>query len=417
VTTPTVSATTVNSVLFPVTFAQLQSDITACGSTNCEIDVNVNILVTANISFPSNITVRFAGSGELVQNAADLTTAFAGPVIAPCKQIFVEGATTTLGPLVTEAYPEWWGGVANGSTDDTGSFIDSIAALNQGCVSLADGTYIVSSTITIFKSSVGICGVGNGYANSASLGGTAGPVWVIESTSATADIIDVAGASATAPIAWNKFTNFALSRSVVPTAGTITPGSQLTGATGLSLNHAAGVTISGVHSSDFIRGFYLHNSPSFGTGIIEYSEANWEFLAVAGSSYASGTVVCGFCVDSFDGEAMDTQTLFSDNAATNNITGITSYGLLVSGSAINDFESDWMSTSLTSYGIYVDCTGTTSDFCQDNHFANSILDGSFISSAFVTGINTGGRGSVDFRGGWFTNTGAYPVSTSRAALV
>ena len=403
-----VAAKTINNIFTPSTFASLQADLTTCASATCEIDIAVPILVTSNISFSSTIEMHIVADGELIQNASGISMSFAGTIVAPRRTIFVQGAPISLGPEIKEAYPEWWGGVANGSTDSTGAINSAIASLNQGCVSLTEGTYVVSSTIPISKSSVGICGVDNGSPNSAVTGGASiPPTSVIRMTSATADIIDVAGTSATARIAWNKFTNFNLTRSVVPTAGTITPGqtSLMTGAAGLSIVHAGGVIIQGVHSSDSIRDFYFLDAPGFGNGLVSQSTADWGELSVAPSSYTSGMSVCGFCVDSANGEPEQTLTIAYGAVNTNNIPAITSYGVLVTGSSINDFETDWMSSEDVSYGIYVDCTGTSGLACQDNHFVNSILDASYVSAAFVTGISDQAIGSVDFRGGWFNNGG------------
>ena len=409
-----ISSPQVNQTFYPTTATQIANNIVSCGSTPCEIDINTLISFSSNLSFPANVTVRFGGAdGGLVPTAGGVNVSFAGPVIAPRQPILLNigtGGVATFGIGTKEVYPEWFGstnGSVSGSpgVDNTVALVDAIDSLTAGCVSLADRTYIVSSTLNITKSGVGICGVNNGSPNGSVSGGVVPPASVIQMTSATADIIDVAGPSVSNKIVWNKFENFNLTRSVVPTAGTITPGqtSLMTGAAGLSIVHAGGVIIQGVHSSDSIRDFYFLDAPGFGNGLVSQSTADWGELSVAPSSYTSGMSVCGFCVDSANGEPEQTLTIAYGAVNTNNIPSITSYGVLVTGSAINDFETTWMSTEDVSYGIYVDCTATSGLFCQDNHFVNNILDASYVSAAFVTGISDKAIGSVDFRGGWFNN--------------
>ena len=424
VNSTSIGAVNVNNILFPTTATEFISDIgSAPCTTGCTVVVTNALGFTVNTTVPSTVSLQITGSGNISLGSGDTFT-INGPFVAPRKQVFDVVTGFSFGGQVNTVYPEWFGAKAdwNGTTgtNNTTLIQAAINALTAGCVNLTDGTYMIDGTLSITKSGLGICGINNGYPALGSTGGVAAPSSVIINTSASADTIDVAGISQSDKIVWNSFTNFTLQRSVVPTAGSIVPGSSslMTGAAGLSINHAGGVIITGMHSQDSIRGFYFHDAPNFTTGLVSTSEADWGFAAVPASSYTGGSsfTVCGFCVDSADGEAINSQTLVYDTVGTNTIPTITSYGLLVTGTAINDFETDWFSTSLVTDGINVDCVATTPSTpggCQDLRFANSVLDGSFVSASVITGITSVGspgspvgpspRGSVQLAGGWYSN--------------
>jgi hypothetical protein len=416
-TTPETAAQSLYSnVFYPTTTAAFLSDLsgTVCASS-CTIIITNSLGFTVSTVVPSTVTLKFLSGGN-INLGSGITFTINGPLLAQRQQIFDVTSGITLGSQISMSYPEWFGAKAdwNGTTgtNNIAPLQATINSLTNGIIELTQGTYMVNGTLSITKSSVGIKGLNVGSPNGSVTGGPIPPVSSIINTSAINDTLDVTGASVSAKIAWNKFENFNLLRSVVPSGCAITPGTTtlMAGSAGLSLNHVGGVTVSGIHSSDSCRDFYFHDAPGFGNGLISSSTADWGSLSVPVSAYTSGMSVCGFCIDSADGEAMNTQTLISDAAGTNTIPAITSYALLVTGSAINDFETDWFSSALSTYGIYVDCVATVPAIaggCQDLRFANSILDGSFTSAFFTTGITSSGtptpRGSVELGGGWISN--------------
>jgi hypothetical protein len=87
------------------TSAQLQSAITACGSSPCAINVYVPVAVTSNTTIPANVALKVAYSGQL-QPANSVTLIINGTVDAAPVQIFGGSGTVTGLSLVR---PEWLG--------------------------------------------------------------------------------------------------------------------------------------------------------------------------------------------------------------------------------------------------------------------------------------------------------------------
>ena len=407
-TTPATALQSINTVAIASAFTSLNAAVSACaGGPACTVQIDSATSLNNNLTIPATTKLVFNTPGCVTTTGFNLI--INGSISAGPQQIFCGTGNVDLGSLITAAPPEWFGAKAdwNGTTgtNNTAFIQTTINALQQGLVTLSEGTYMVNSTLNINKSSVGIAGVNNGSPNTAVI---ASPqVSGIINTSSTLDTIDVTGPSVNSKIAWNTISNFNILRNVVPSGCSIVPGTSFSGPAGLSVNHAGGITITGMHSSDSCRDFYFHDAPDFGNGLISLSTADWGQLTVLPSSYTSGMTVCGFCIDSLDGEPMSTQSLSYDAAGTNTIPAITSYSLLIAGTAINDFETDWFSSALATYGIYVDCVTPVVGGCQDLRFANSILDGSFTSAVFTTGITSSGtntpRGSVELGGGWISN--------------
>jgi hypothetical protein len=413
-TTPATALQSINTVAVASAFTSLNAAVSSCTfGVACTVQIDSATSLNNNLTIPATTKLVFNTPGCVTTTGFNLI--INGSISAGPQQIFCGTGNVDLGSLITAAPPEWFGAKAdwNGTTgtNNTAFIQTTINALQQGLVTLSQGTYMVNSTLNINKSSVGIAGVNNGSPNTAVI---ASPqVSGIINTSATLDTIDVTGPSVNSKIAWNTISNFNILRNVVPSGCSIVPGTSFSGPAGLSVNHAGGITVTGMHSSDSCRDFYFHDAPDFGNGLISLSTADWGNISVPMTAYTSGTSLCGFCVDSLDGEAMNTQTIAYGAAGPNSIiTGVTTYGLLVAGAAINDFETDWFSGALNTYGIYVDCTGMTNIACQDNHYVNSISDGNSISAIFITGIAATAVGSVDVRGGWFDTNSPTGLDTT-----
>lgn len=360
-------------------YAELQAALGQVGNGTAVFTISGNIVPNTNLTIPKNVTI--IGAGGIIAPPSGVTVTVAAPPMDTLAGLF-GGAGTVLLPASTYCRPEWFAG-ANygiGGTDYTTAIQDCVNALSTGNVLLTGNTYEVTGTISITKSNVGIKGVNGGYGNPSPTG-----VSIIESTSPSANIVNVDGASQSSKIEWNEFEDFALERSVVPTGS----------CDGLQINHVGGYTIDHVQSNDSIVDFYFHDAPNYGTGIVENNQAAWGYNGV--TAYPSGLSLYGFYLDSTDGEAMDSMVFFDDSATSNNLTQDTSYGFELNGTAINDVFFDWTQTYLVTYGVTVNCQASASS-CEDVHFTNSILDSSFDSSIVVNGIIA--YGSVLFQGGW-----------------
>jgi hypothetical protein len=131
----------------------LAQAVTDIGATKTLLWVHVANNVTANLTVPANIILRYTNSGiTTISNTVTLT--INGPITAGRYQIF--SCTGTGIVAFTNNYSldkvpvEWWGAVGNDSTDCTTAIkkaIDSCYATGQE-VTFGVGTYLISSKLT-----------------------------------------------------------------------------------------------------------------------------------------------------------------------------------------------------------------------------------------------------------------------------
>lgn len=383
-----------NQVVIAEQFASLNAAIAACPLyPSCTVQIDEQVSLSANLVVPSTVDLTFNQPGAV--NLLSYTLTINGSVLAHPYKIFygANGTNLTYGEMIWRPFAEWLGAAGdwNGTvgTDNIGSFNYTLQALTSGCMQLLPLTYMVSGTITVNKDNTGICGSGGGYGYQA---GVQAGVSIIESTSASVDIVDVVGNPGTSTyLKWPVLRDFAVQRNVLPTGTTA----------GISLNYTCGAILDGTTSQDSIRDYYFHASPACGSGHFNYNSAGWGFLNV--TAY-TGLSVTGFYVDSADGVEMASPTFFR-NSSSNNLTS-TSYtqtGMFVDGSAILDLESDGLQTANNSIGINVTCTNPgINNQCDDLHFRNSTLDGITLAGIALNNVVVDTKGTVDFVGGWIS---------------
>jgi hypothetical protein len=161
---------TVNLVGNPpeTTVADFTTAVASCA--NQRIVVASSQTVASNTSVPESCDVEFEGAGALsINNAIVLTVN--GQILAPKRRIFTGPGTATFpcGSQTRVLYPEWWGAVADGTTDDTeavqkaldagaaeGSAYEFTLPMRIGAVTVTDphrirlthGTLSLTSTLT-----------------------------------------------------------------------------------------------------------------------------------------------------------------------------------------------------------------------------------------------------------------------------
>lgn len=364
---------------------------TECSSL-CTYVVTVpqTMTLTASHTLNANVNLQFTADGSWTINGATFTLTIPGQVAGSLSQHFIIGTgLLALGAKNSLIPVEWFGAIGdwNGSTgtDNTTPIQNALNSLTSGQVLLQAASYKITAPLTISRSNIGIAGSQYGYQPGPFA--TSIPSQLI-TTSASADMIDAAGTSGSY-IAWNKFNDFALNRSTIPT-GT---------ATGLSLSFAGGATVDRINANDHIRGFYLHAAPAFGVGVISNSQAGWGF---AGVGESSGTYY-GFYLDSADGNAENSIRLINDTVG-NNTSGTTTYGMILTGAALNDVSTYGFETAAVTYGQYAVYTGSGNAFAtSDIHFVNSIHDNCGISCFYVSGLTGGSDGSLSIDGGFVSS--------------
>ncbi len=170
------------------------------------ISVDDVVLDTYVIAADTTVTTQLiVPKGVIYQVASGKTLTISGPFDAGLYQIFSGTGAVTLSGAVKEVFPEWWGAIADGSTNSTNALNyaltcalsmprhtgTSSATIRSGItLKLSTGSYMTSTGLSIPYDSTG-----NGYANilikgSGSLTGT---FLARYGTSSNLALIDIVG--------------------------------------------------------------------------------------------------------------------------------------------------------------------------------------------------------------------------------
>lgn len=141
----------------------LHNTISNIGSNNTHIIIDSIQILTSDLTIPPNITIEFINGGGIT---GSYNLVINGPLIAGRYQIFDPTVTIQGWLKVSEIYPEWFGVVGDGVTDDTDAIqfaLDTMKYYRQ-VLSFASGVYLVTDTLTITELDDGgtIKGVGRG---------------------------------------------------------------------------------------------------------------------------------------------------------------------------------------------------------------------------------------------------------------
>ena len=366
---------------------------TACSSPCTYVSsIAQTFTLTASHTLNANVNPKFEGNGSWTVNGTGFALTVPDTVTASTRDThFIAGT----GSVVLNGNPkmpgEWFGMVGdwNGTsgTDNTTPFQFALNSLGAGCVDLLAKAYKVTAAVSITTPSKGVCGSQDGYVPQTGLEINSGPASTIISTSASADIIDVAG-SGSDYLAWNNFSNFGMGRTVAAT-GT---------ATGLSVSFVGGMTVKNVTSNDSIRGFYFKGIPSFGIGEITNPICNW---GTAGVTQTTNTTWACLYFDSADGTALDSARVkYGASSDHQTLTG-TTYGVIDTGTQINDLVVEGFETENMQYGEAYIYSGTTSNIgSSDIHVLHPIDNDCRISCLYFSGLTQGSTPSVEVTGGW-----------------
>lgn len=103
------------------------------------------IVVSADISVPRNVTLKFNVGSRLLINAGS-TFRIYGEIDAPRSQIFAGNGAVVIGNKGTVVAPEWWGDISDDALDDTAALQAALdSAPVGGVVQLTAGVHIVSN--------------------------------------------------------------------------------------------------------------------------------------------------------------------------------------------------------------------------------------------------------------------------------
>jgi hypothetical protein len=327
--------------------------LTAGGTINCPVVHSAG----GQWSAGSAISVTLGGGLSDLSLAA-IPTKVAGTNIT----LVFSGSTQTHAPV------EWWGAVGDGTTNNTTAIQACLTAKPVQC-DILNGEYKITSALSITTSNVGIHGAVMQFNPTGSM---------ITQATASADIIDVAGASAGSPIYNNYFDHFELKHSTAAT-GT---------AKGLSMSFTQSALIDHVTSQDSVYGFYFKN---FQNSLIRDSWMLWLL------SYSGPTDVYAYYVD---GAAAPQSTQMRGDIAFWGGSGTIAHGFYATGSNISDIFVDRLQVSNTAYAIEVVGTNGGGFHESDIQFTNPVLNGITSACIKTSTLAFSDRGTgVSFSGG------------------
>lgn len=156
--------------------SSLATDIAAIGATETTLVVKDTQTLASSVEVPSTVVLRFESGGSIVLGNYNLTVN--GTIDAGRYQIFTCAGSGVVSfatnYTMTTYYPEWWGAVADASTDSSTAIqqtIDAAETNSGGIIAFAKGTYVVSTGLTV-TAGLSLLGAGNDttYITSATAG-------------------------------------------------------------------------------------------------------------------------------------------------------------------------------------------------------------------------------------------------------
>ncbi len=334
---------------------------------------------TATTQSPGDNTTKLATTAFVTAIAGGSGTVSSG--LKGQIGLYAANGTTISGFENAIFYPETYGAIGNGSTDDTTALQATItaAAVSGGIVQLGPKTYLISSALSITTSNVCIQGI---LAGGPGTGGPNGSI--IKSNSATADIINVNNGGAQINSVYLK--DFCVSRSIAPTTGN-----------GIVLNKVIDAVLERIWSFDSIRCFYHQDAQ-----LIWYRDCQAEWTTLSNGITGYGFKMVGTNTTGFF------STRMLDSFVSNGTSSGTLYGMHVSTSSngISDLFCEGFETANCTYGVYID--GATSTFNEDIHFLRTIHDDCITSAFFITGV-TGHDSYVEINGGYTAQRNSSPA--------
>lgn len=142
----TLTAVAYTSEKLLTNYATLADAVTTIGSTETTLVIDKDDTLTANVTVPSTMNLRFVNGNMVTTSTYTLTVN--GVIDAGRYQIFNDtGGTVNGTPLIKFAMPEWFGAAHDGTTDDK-TKIQSACDFHQA-VLFSDGNYRIASGVSI----------------------------------------------------------------------------------------------------------------------------------------------------------------------------------------------------------------------------------------------------------------------------
>ena len=320
------------------------------------VQVNSANVATYTFSVPAN------GTGSI-------STGGVGPM----------GPTGPAGLVNYVVYPETFGAVGDGTTDDTTAIQAAINSAGVGgTVQFGPKTYAISSVLTVSSSGENLVGIAQ------HVSGTA--VSILKSTATTGDMIKFNGGGAgncvdNSGIWFASVKRLSLIRATAATAGK-----------GINITHGCGVKVEDVFLADNFSQIYQDSS----------SHTLLDRVYISFNT-SSASVRSAVEVDSSVGSSNNSSNYIRQVVI--NGTGSNIIGLNAHGSAINDLFVNWFETATVDYGVKLVVAGCSTFTCDENvHLNGVIADQTHVAGIFVSGFTGGTRPSVSILDYYFQSS-------------
>ena len=153
---------TVDAFIDANSYASFEAAITAIGSVETTLVISDSQNVANNVTVPANVELHFTRGGELDIDTAKTVT-INGTINSRLFKIFSgSGAVALPSDNIHIIYPQWWGALGDGSTNDNAAIQAAIATMTEGGILFfPPGKYIVTQELN-FKGLHGITIMGAG---------------------------------------------------------------------------------------------------------------------------------------------------------------------------------------------------------------------------------------------------------------
>lgn len=330
--------------------------ITSIGSTLKTLIVPGPVLVSSNLTFSTNTELAFTNKGKFVGDVGTEVITVQSVPVAGFHKIFEN--CDPYSTIAMTVYPEWFGAVKNGSTDDRAAFQSALHFLRNvgGIIQLQAGFYAITDRISIDYSNITIQGAGNNTS------------W-IKVTAPNKNGIVVNGVAGN-PIRNAMLRDFSVILSTVATAASI----------GIYLSYTAFAIVERIQIHDFL------------TGVSMVGATNSQITKV-GATYTGGATngFIGFNIYGGASGAGDANasSILKDCYASGTPALTGQIGFKLYGSYMSDVQLDTCETAVTNYGYYVDYSNAP-NFNVDIIIRNPIVDRFFTQGILVTALPANG---------------------------
>ncbi|MBS1803504.1 MAG: hypothetical protein JST28_09055 [Acidobacteria bacterium] len=339
--------------------------LTAGGTINCPVVFSAGGMWSAGSAL--TVTLAYPAKemdGPWVHFGSNVTIAFTA-------------STQTHAPF------EWWGAIADGSTNNYTAMQACIAAKPVQCDALL-GQYNIGTALSFTNSNTGIHGAVMQYPGAGSM---------IVQTTAGADIIDAAGGGVNSPLYNLHFDHFTAKHSGTAT-GT---------AKGVSLSYTQSAVIDHVLVQDNIENFHLLN---FQNGLMIDCDSQWA------GTYTSGDIY-GLRVDGTAAPQSAAFVRVNINGLSSHGAGAVVHGYYGSGTSLNDQWFQELQVSSTDLEFELDGSALSGQIAGfDITVLDSKFDGAYTNGVKVTNMPSSSNSAVTFIGG---ECSLQPTATSGVA--